>query len=91
MSLITFKKALSTFELSSALVSMKWMFLCYAYFWASSVETAHCDFRSDLLPTSNTTILYSACSLSSLYHFSMFAKVCYFVISYTSKAPTAFL
>jgi hypothetical protein len=52
-----------------------------AYFWASSVDTAHYCLRSHLLPTSKTTILYSACSLSSANHFSMSWNELYLEIS----------
>eukprot|EP00975_Prorocentrum_lima_P018274 3850669-Prorocentrum_lima.AAC.1 len=56
---------------------------------ASSVDTARRCPRSDLLPTSMTTMLDSACSRSSRSHRSTFSKVRCLEMSYTSSAPTA--
>jgi hypothetical protein len=81
--------AFSTFEASSADVSMNESPFSAEKALASSVGTARRCFKSDLLPTSMMTMFESAWSRSSLSQRCTFTYVPCLAMSYTSSAPTA--
>ena len=81
--------AVVTFEQSRADVSNRAIYSFSAYAAASSVVTPRSFAKSLLLPINMVHMCSAPWSRSSFSHFSMFSKVFGFVISYTSKAPTA--
>ena len=81
ISVVILVKASLTFDVSSAEVSMKEMFLLFASKAASWVDTVCCLRRSVLLPTNNIIISLFPLCFSSLIQKSTLAKVEYLVIS----------
>jgi len=79
----------STFEASSADVSMNDSPFSVANALASSVGTARRCFKSLLLPTSMMTMFESAWSRNSFNHRVTLTYVACLAMSYTRRAPTA--
>ena len=83
------RRRTSTLEEVSAEASRKVMPRSAAYALPCSVDTARCCDRSVLLPTSIIVMSAVAFSLSSANHLSTFSNEFSFVMSYTTRAPTA--
>ncbi len=87
ISLIKVSNAYSIFFPSKAEVSQKATLYCSAFFSTSATWTSRFSSKSDLLPTNNIRTSSLPFVFNSPIHLSIFSKVDFLVISYTTKAP----